>query len=268
MQYNDLKELDAIGFDESDKIFEDGDLRLYKNKLSIAGNRLEALSPQLSCLARDVQRLDLSNNCLKVIDESILESFVHLEALKMLNSIQPDIKLTLGFLASLVNLKVLSMTLPDIVVDFGIFESLAQLEELELRSVFSLDVTKKRPSLTKKDFDHLSGLNDLRSLALTHFELNSIDEDTLKDFTELTHIELSNNEIAQIHENAFKRRPSFLVSINIASNKLKELNPSWFEGIARLRVLNASNNNISSENIGRLRSAFFKKLGGQVIVIA
>ena len=204
---------------------------------------------------------------MKVIDENTLRSFVQLETLKNGQQHPSGHPVDPGISGVTRQSESPKMTLPDIVVDFGIFESLGQLEQLELRSVFSLDATKKRQKLTKKDFDQLAGIKKLWSLALTHFELNSIDEDILKDFKKLTHIELSSNEIAEIHENAFKKCPSGLVSINIGSNKLKNLNPSCFEGIVPLRELNVSNNNISSENIGWLRSAV-EKLGTQVIVVA
>lgn len=195
---DDMCQLDAQGFDEAEDIFEDVDFKLLKRKLSIAHNRLEALSPQLSAFASNVSELDFSNNCMKTIDEGVLKSFSGLTALRMVNSIQPDIELSLGFLASLTKLQVLAMTLPHIEVDFEIFaSSLSQLQELELRSVVSLDATKKRQELTKKDFNRLASLKHLQSLALTHFQLDSIDESTLSGFKQLTSIDMSNNCVQQ-----------------------------------------------------------------------
>ena len=150
--------------------------------------------------------------------------------------------------------------MPDIQVDFTVFKPLNQLEALVLKSVHSISANKKRQKLTNKHLDQLTQSTQLDFLELTHFDLNSIDEHTLSVFKHLLHLDLTDNAIAHIHEEAFNNCPSPLGRIvlkgnqiailpkfttqslvhelSLESNMLQSLSTNSFNGLEKLQQLN------------------------------
>ena len=69
----DLKNLRALEFDESDVLFENIRPNGRTKYLDISGNRIKRISPQLSRFFSEIYRLNISNNQLECLDEELLK---------------------------------------------------------------------------------------------------------------------------------------------------------------------------------------------------
>ena len=206
--------------------------------------------------------LDLSDNQLDSSVQSLLATCKNMSKLSLENAFHPDATFSLSFLSPMSEtLTELTLTLPAGPLDFGVLGQMSRLEKLTLHDASSLDSNRRPETITKQQLSQLSK-NQLRWLSLSHFDLPSIDHDTLKGFKGLQllslsscqigfiqpgalkdrcpllhHLDLSCNQISELTENMFDSFP-LLTKLDLRCNELCKLSPGCFRGLSKLQELN------------------------------
>lgn len=213
-----------------------------------------------SCISNDLQKLDLSHNELRTLPES--PGFSRLRRLQLLDLRYNNIsEVSSDALTGLVSLRVLNLANNKIAnLPQGLFSNSRELREVHLQnnSLYSLakglfhrleqllvlDLSGNQLTSAHIDDGTFSGLIRLIVLNLSHNALTRIDRLTFKDLFFLQILDLRNNSIGFIEDNALL--PLYnLHTLNLAENRLNTIGPLLFNGLFVLSKLTLNNNLIN-----------------------
>lgn len=231
------------------------------SNLNLMNNYIEYLPENIFENQSNLKKLRLEKNNLKFINKNIFKNLINLQLL-MLGSNQITDLDYLAF-SNLTNLLQLNLqnnflqTLPS-----NVLQSMTNLIILDLSN-------NRLVNLDENTFQHNPKLNEL-SLRNNSFEVLSAG--VFKHSTMLKKLSLqSNRKLSTVHRNVFDnlvklqdldlsqcnldqsslenhifQNLSQLNKLNLAGNKLSELNPDWFNGLITLTSLDISNNQLTS----------------------
>ena len=188
-------------------------------------------------LERNLEKLDLSANRLKDLPEALLDDFDMIKELKLndnMLSVSPNVSFN-GFRYSIKALDLLGedmnfVPLPEI----GIMRN--------LRTV-GLAGVKGRGRITEDQFeDFAPGLEELR---LVSSDITSIDKKAFAHVPSISYMDLSNNRIGQIHDEAFREVGNALKYLKM-SNALyfTKLPNMAMHSLSAMEMLDLSDNHI------------------------
>ncbi|KAB0803691.1 hypothetical protein PPYR_00661 [Photinus pyralis] len=221
----------------------------------------DTTAPRSGCGSSDLQILDLSYNEIRLLPED--SGLSRLRRLQQLDLKYNNISEISGeALTGLVSLRVLNLANNKIeMLPQGMFASARELREVHLQnnSLFSLakglfhrleqllvlDLSGNQLTSSHIDAGTFIGLIRLIVLNLSHNALTRIDGRTFKDLFFLQILDLRNNSIGFIEDNAFL--PLYnLHTLNLAENRLNTIGPLLFNGLFVLSKLTLNNNLIVS----------------------
>lgn len=234
-------------------------LNLTRNRLR-SSERLgfgDVSTKSSSCASNDLQKLDLSFNELRTLPENA--GFSRLRRLQLLDLRNNNLSdVNSDALTGLVSLRVLNLANNKIEnLPQGLFSNSRELREVHLQnnSLYSLakglfhrleqllviDLSGNQLTSNHIDEGTFSGLIRLIVLNLSHNALTRIDRLTFKDLFFLQILDLRNNSIGFIEDNALL--PLYnLHTLNLAENRLNAISPLLFNGLFVLSKLTLNNN--------------------------
>ncbi|XP_057654506.1 toll-like receptor 7 [Diorhabda carinulata] len=213
------------------------------------------------CSNSELQNLDLSFNDLRIINEET--GFSRLRRLQHLYLQNNNItELSGESLAGVVSLKILNLNNNKIgTLSEGLFAGTPELKEIHIQNnllyslakgifhrleqLLVLNLSGNQLTSNHIDAGTFTGLIRLIILNLSHNALTRIDGRTFKDLFFLQILDLRNNSIGFIEDNAFL--PLYnLHTLNLAENRLNTIGLQLFNGLFVLSKLTLNNNLIVS----------------------
>lgn len=218
--------------------------------LKLADNQLAALPPTVFNKSQQLKELHLQNNSLTLLTPELFNGLEHLVVLNLSHNAIASHLLSHDTFASLTSLRVLDLSHNQL-TDLDFLPSFPSLETLILDH-------NQLEELTNMPFH-------LKTLSMSHNKLKQINEADLEALLNLTHINLSFNqlrsssmmklkvdtleEVLMSHNQLASVPPSLLnsttiQSLDLAHNSIQSLPASW-SGLPNLYVLRLSGNQIS-----------------------
>ncbi|KAI9999544.1 hypothetical protein NQD34_018429 [Periophthalmus magnuspinnatus] len=198
--------------------------------LQMKGNIILHLPPLLFSNLSHLKVLDLSLNKIEVVTQETFFGLGQLEVLKLNNNLLRN--LSSNVLSDVPALKELHLEGNNITeLSENIFTNLTELEVLNLRGNFLKTFT-----------GHIFGTLNLRELNIKGNHLG--DFFPLGNFTSLTNLDLSSNQLSTLHKEVFQNMTNLDI-LDLSDNHISSLSETIFNELFALRVLNLQANNLS-----------------------
>ncbi|XP_030049035.1 leucine-rich repeat-containing protein 70 [Microcaecilia unicolor] len=175
--------------------------------LNLANNRIAKVSDSAFCQLNNLEHLYLENNSLAHIPSNAFRMLKNLKRLLLSNN-------------------------PISSIPCFAFKGLSELQDLFLQNA-------KIKTISVNGF---AGLCNLKQLILSHNNLEKINSDTFALLNHLIYLQLDRNKIVRIDNNSFEEMGASLKVLNLAFNKLTDLQPNVLQPLISLTRLQASYN--------------------------
>ena len=202
--------------------------------LSLEGNRLSELPPEMFSRLSSLKELNLRNNELSELPDEVFAGLSSLERLRLDHNRLS--RLTQGVFSDLVNLQELGLSENELsILPDGLFSALTRLRDLHLgQNQFS--------ALSNRPFGELP---QLKTLNLFANQLSELPEDFFDGLAALWTLHLSSNSFATVRAGAFEGVAD-LRHLFLCCNELTNLPVGAFSGLSNLRWLDLSDNRITA----------------------
>ena len=133
-----------------------------------------------------------------------------------------------------------SYNLEEIDLSFNLISDIPNTTFSTLKSLRSLSLSHNLLNKISKGIS----LPGLKKLFLSHNKIETLQEDSLKDFTGLETLSLRGNNIAFLDEKVFENLKN-LIKLDLAENRLQKLYKDWAQPLKNFKYLNMNLNQIS-----------------------
>ena len=228
LSYSDLGSISDLGM--STAVSQANCLRNVQN-LDLKGNKLAAVTSQEMFNFPSVQKIDLSFNLMRHLDEDVFEFTKELVDLDISNNQLSTLLPSIFTSSKLIRLSVANNSITSLPAQ--VFANQENLQYLDLSGNI-LTSSEIKPNL-------FAGLSHLMELDLSQNQVDKLRKKIFWELTSLESLSMSNNKIREIPNKLFKSQ-SNLKTLKLSKNLLTQLTNEALLGIELLNHLMLDNN--------------------------
>ena len=228
LSYSDLGSISDLGM--STAVSQANCLRNVQN-LDLKGNKLAAVTSQEIFNFPSVQKIDLSFNLIRHLDENVFEFTKELVDIDISNNQLSTLLPSIFTSSKLIRLSVANNSITSLPAQ--VFANQENLQYLDLSGNI-LTSSEIKPNL-------FAGLSNLMELDLSQNQLDKLRRKVFWELTSLETLSMSNNKIREIPNKLFKSQ-SNLRTLKLSKNLLTQLTNDALVGIELLNHLMLDNN--------------------------